>query len=127
MAHLAVRANRHPLRTTIVIVRIPRTDLVRLKRNWTRAGSPIATTDGSMVNTNLAESGDMVIGRCFDPKDRAREKQASRDADDLALKNGKSRKLLAQENSPFSQLLRRVDFSRLGLPHATIGPRSNLD
>lgn len=52
----------------------------------------------------------------FDPKDRAREKQASRDADDLALKNGKSRGQLAQENSPLSQLLKHVDFSRIGLP-----------
>lgn len=52
----------------------------------------------------------------FDPVERAREKQASRNADDLALKNGKSREQLAQENSPFSQLLKRVDFSRIGLP-----------
>ncbi len=48
----------------------------------------------------------------FDPKARAAEKQASRDADDTALASGaKSRDELRRENGAFAQLLGRPDFA----------------
>lgn len=71
-----------------------------------------------MVSTNLVANGDVCeIPMIYNPKDRALEKQASRDADELALKSGlKSREQLSRENSPFASLLKHVNFSRVGLP-----------
>ena len=48
----------------------------------------------------------------FDPKARAAEKQASRDADDAALASGaKSRDELRRENGAFAQLRGRLDIA----------------
>ncbi|MDB4930969.1 MAG: hypothetical protein JWM10_3453 [Myxococcaceae bacterium] len=48
----------------------------------------------------------------FDPKARAAEKQASRDADDAALASGaKSPDELRRENGAFAQLRGRPDFA----------------
>ena len=52
-----------------------------------------------------------------DLSERAQTKQASRDADALALARGeKSRAQLAKDNSPFSALLQGVRYDRVGLP-----------
>lgn len=48
----------------------------------------------------------------FDPKARADEKQASRDADDAALASGaKNRDELRRENGAFAQLRGRPEFA----------------
>ena len=48
----------------------------------------------------------------FDPKARAAEKQASRDADEAAIASGaKTREELRRENGPIALLLFRPDFA----------------
>jgi hypothetical protein len=53
----------------------------------------------------------------FDPEERRREKQASRDEDARRLAAGEvTPAQLARENSPFSGLVGVPDYSRVGLP-----------
>lgn len=53
----------------------------------------------------------------YDPRERAREKQRSRDQDAEDLRTGKkTREQLTKENSPFSGLVLKVDFTKTGLP-----------
>lgn len=53
----------------------------------------------------------------FNPEQRRREKQASRDADEVALKSGaKTRGQIARENSPLSSIAGKPDFRKVGLP-----------
>jgi len=53
----------------------------------------------------------------YDPRERDREKQASRDEDARALSRGeKTRAELGRENTPFAAAVRSVDFSTMGLP-----------
>lgn len=53
----------------------------------------------------------------YDPAERAREKQASRDQDVADLASGKkTREQLRRENGMLYGLTLRVDFSKLGLP-----------
>lgn len=53
----------------------------------------------------------------YDPRERAREKQRSRDQDAEDLRTGKkTREQLTKENSLFSGLILKVDFTKTGLP-----------
>ena len=53
----------------------------------------------------------------YEPRERAREKQRSRDQDAEDLRTGKkTREQLTKENSPFSGLILKVDFTKTGLP-----------
>lgn len=53
----------------------------------------------------------------YDPRERAREKQASRDEDERRLASGEvTREQLARENSPFHGLIGKPDFTKRGLP-----------
>lgn len=53
----------------------------------------------------------------YDPPERAREKQASRDQDAADLASGKkTREQLRRENGMFHGLILHVDFSNVGLP-----------
>ena len=54
----------------------------------------------------------------YDPAERAREKQASRDEDARRLAAGEvTREELARENSPFAGLIGKVNFRVHGLPN----------
>lgn len=53
----------------------------------------------------------------YDPRERSREKQRSRDQDAEDLRTGKkTREQLIKENSPFSGLILKIDFTTIGLP-----------
>ena len=53
----------------------------------------------------------------YEPRERAREKQRSRDQDAEDLRTGKkTREELTKENSLFSGLVLKVDFTKTGLP-----------
>ncbi len=58
------------------------------------------------------------MSETFDPEERRREKQASRDEDARRLAAGEATPAeLARENSPFSGLrIGKIDYSRTGLP-----------
>lgn len=53
----------------------------------------------------------------FDPEERAREKQASRDEDDRRVAAGEiTREELSRENSPFAAVIGKAIFRKRGLP-----------
>ena len=60
---------------------------------------------------------ELVVYNTYDLRERAREKQRSRDQDAEDLRTGKkTREQLTKENSPFSGLILKVDFTKTGLP-----------